>query len=94
MMTRPTRRLSAARLAFQLAILAPLASTVFSGCSSGVKTVTVSVDCPTGGTGALGAVKRSTLGAARAFQQAQSASRVKQGKAKPARTAGKTAVRL
>jgi hypothetical protein len=53
-MTRATRRLSAARLAFQLAILAPLGSAISGGCSSGVKTVTVSVDCPTGGTGALG----------------------------------------
>ena len=53
-MTRAPRRLSAARLAFQLAILAPLGSAISGGCSSGVKTVTVSVDCPTGGTGALG----------------------------------------
>jgi hypothetical protein len=51
-MTRATRRFSAARLAFQLAILAPLGAATFGGCSSGVKTVPG--DCPTGGTGALG----------------------------------------
>jgi hypothetical protein len=51
-MTRATRRLSAARMTFQLAVLATLGSAISGGCSSGVETV--SGVCTTAGTGARG----------------------------------------